>query len=77
MLTLNQLAVGEEASIVRVTEHHLQSRLTDMGLIAGQEVRVVLKAPLGDPIAIAVQDYVVSLRIAEAQLVEVSNLTND
>ena len=77
MLTLNQLAVGEEASIVRVTEHHLQSRLTDMGLITGQEVRVVLKAPLGDPIAIAVQDYVVSLRIAEAQLVEVSNLTND
>lgn len=77
MLTLNQLSVGEEASIVRVTEHHLQSRLTDMGLIAGQEVRVVLKAPLGDPIAIAIQDYVVSLRIAEAQLVEVSNLAND
>lgn len=77
MLTLNQLAVGEEATIVRITEHHLQSRLTDMGLIAGQEVKMILKAPFGDPIAIEVKDYVVTLRIAEAQLVEVSNLAND
>ena len=77
MLTLNQLAVGEEASIVQITEHHLQSRLAEMGLIAGQQIKMVLKAPLGDPIAVEVQDYVVTLRIAEAQLVEVSNLAND
>lgn len=77
MSTLNQLAVGKVASIVRVKEHHLQTRLTDMGLIAGQEVKLVLKAPFGDPIAVEVQDYIVTLRIAEAQLVEVTNLTND
>ncbi len=77
MITLNQLALGEAASVVRVTEHHLQSRLIDMGLIVGQELKVVLKAPFGDPIAVEVQDYVVTLRIAEAQLVEVSRTTNE
>ena len=77
MLTLNQLAVGDSASIVTVSEHHLQSRLTDMGLIAGQEVKLVLKAPFGDPIAVEVQDYVVTLRIAEARLVEVSKTAHE
>ena len=77
MLTLNRLTVGETASIVQIEEHHLKSRLIDMGLFEGQEVKVVLKAPLGDPIAVEVKDYVVTLRTAEARLVEVSKSVDE
>lgn len=77
MLTLNRLAIGETASVVDVAEHDLKSRLIDMGLFAGQEIKVILKAPFGDPIAVEVKDYVVTLRTAEARLVEVSKSTNE
>ena len=50
----------------------LGQRLVEMGLIAGAPVRLVRTAPLGDPLEIEVQDYLLSLRRAEARHVEVS-----
>jgi Fe2+ transport system protein FeoA len=44
----------------------------EMGLIAGKEVRVLFRAPFGDPIAIDVHGYVLSLRLDEAGLIQVN-----
>ncbi len=41
-----------------------------MGIFAGQEIRILFRAPLGDPIAIDMDGYVLSLRLSEARLVE-------
>jgi Fe2+ transport system protein FeoA len=43
----------------------------EMGLIKGKEITILFKAPLGDPIAIDVQGYVLSLRLDEAALIQV------
>jgi ferrous iron transport protein A len=45
-----------------------------MGLIAGAEVQVLRRAPLGDPLQIRLGDYELSLRSSEAELVEVTPL---
>lgn len=47
-------------------------RLMEMGLIQGVEVEVIRRAPLGDPMQVQVGDYQLSLRHAEADLVDVS-----
>lgn len=49
----------------------ISSKLLEMGLYDGQEVEVLFKAPFGDPIAVNVGGYVLSLRLAEAAMVEV------
>jgi ferrous iron transport protein A len=48
----------------------VQQRLLEMGVIEGAEVEMVRRAPLGDPLEIIVQGYHLSLRKAEAKLVE-------
>lgn len=49
-------------------------RLMEMGLVQGAEVRVIRRAPLGDPMQVQVGDYQLSLRQAEADLVDVVNV---
>ncbi len=73
LLTLDHLLVGQSATISNVASSLLTARLTEMGLYLGQHVKVLFKAPLGDPIAVQVGDYVVALRNAEARLVEVES----
>ena len=46
----------------------------EMGLIEGAEIQVVRRAPLGDPLHVRVGDYELSLRLAEADLIEVDAL---
>lgn len=48
----------------------LHQRLLEMGVMEGEEIEVVRQAPLGDPIEILIQGYHLSLRKAEARLVE-------
>ncbi|NUP89782.1 MAG: ferrous iron transport protein A [Candidatus Sumerlaeia bacterium] len=52
----------------------LQRRLMEMGLVPGTPVRVVRRAPLGDPIDLEVRGYHLSLRESEAGLIEVEAL---
>ena len=71
--TLDQLPPGTSARITRLrTSGPIGQRLAEMGLIEGEKIRVVRLAPLGDPLEIEVQDYLLSLRKAEARCVEVS-----
>lgn len=71
MRTLDKLKPGESGVVVTLHgEGAVQQRLLEMGVIEGAEVEMVRRAPLGDPLEIIVQGYHLSLRKAEAKLVE-------
>ncbi len=71
-MKLSELKTGETGVIVRVMGHGgFRKRIVEMGFIKGKSVEVVLNAPLHDPVKYKIMDYEVSLRRAEAELVEV------
>ena len=71
-MILADLKTGEKAVIVRVHGHgSFRKRLIEMGFIQGEEVKVVLNAPLKDPIEYEIIGYKVSLRREEAKQIEV------
>ena len=73
MRTLKTLKPGMEARVVRVHgEGALRRRIMEMGLTPGAPIRVRKIAPLGDPVEILVRGYALSLRKADAALVEIS-----
>jgi Fe2+ transport system protein FeoA len=69
---LSNIKNGEHAKILSIASSTLRVKLFEMGLLEGQHVRVLFRAPLGDPIAIDINGYVLSLRLDEAKLVTVS-----
>lgn len=72
MKTLKDLRIGESARVVRLHgQGAVRRRIMDMGITKGTTVRVRKLAPLGDPIEITVRGYELSLRKADAQMVEV------
>lgn len=72
MKTLRDTKVGETVKVVRLNgEGAVKRRIMDMGLTKGTEVYVRKVAPLGDPIEIHVRGYELSLRKADAEMVEV------
>ena len=74
--TLDKFAIGERGSVKIVTgERKIRRRLFDMGITPGVEIMLRKKAPLGDPIEIALRGYELTLRKAEANfvLMEVKN----
>ncbi len=71
-MTLDQVAIGEEARITKVGgEGELRCRLLDMGLIPRTAVRVQKVAPMGDPIEIQLRGYELTLRKEDAAKIEV------
>ena len=72
MKLLSQLAIGEKGTVCAVRgEGAVRRRLFDMGITPGAEVYLRKKAPLGDPIEIALRGYELTLRKAEAAQVEI------
>ena len=72
MKTLRQVKVGETVKVVKLHgEGAVKRRIMDMGLTKGAEVYIRKVAPLGDPIEITVRGYELSLRKADAQMIEV------
>ena len=72
METLNNLAVGESATIKKIgSVGQTRRRIMDMGLTKGVEVYIRKVAPLGDPIEVTVRGYELSLRKADAEQIEV------
>ena len=72
MKTLRDAKIGETVNVVKLHgEGAVKRRIMDMGLTKGVEVYVRKVAPLGDPIEITVRGYELSLRKADAQMVEV------
>lgn len=72
MKTLKQATVGETVKVVKLHgEGAIKRRIMDMGLTKGVEVCVRKVAPLGDPVEVTVRGYELSLRKADAEMVEV------
>ncbi len=68
MKTLKDVAVGEKATVRRLTgEGALKRRIMDMGVTKGVEIFVRKVAPLGDPMEVTVRGYELSLRKMEAE----------
>jgi ferrous iron transport protein A len=75
-VNLAALKPGERARITALgAAGPLRRRLMDMGVIAGESVRVVKIAPLGDPIEVSIKHYRLSLRTSEAQRITVEVTT--
>lgn len=72
MKTLKEVKIGETVSIVKVHgEGAVKRRIMDMGITKGIDVYVRKIAPLGDPIEVTVRSYELSLRKADAEMIEV------
>ena len=73
--TLKQLSIGESAVVTSVGgEGALRQHFLDMGLIPGTEVTVIKYAPMGDPMEIRLHGYELTLRLAEADRIEIEPL---
>ncbi len=72
MKTLREVKVGQTARVVKLHgEGALKRRIMDMGITKGVEIYVRKVAPLGDPLELNVRGYELSLRKADAELIEV------
>lgn len=72
MRTLRDVKVGETAKVVKLHgEGAVKRRIMDMGITKNTDVFVRKVAPLGDPIEINVRNYELSIRKADAEMIEV------
>lgn len=71
MATLREVKIGETVTVKRIHgEGALKRRIMDMGITKGVQIYVRKVAPLGDPIEVTVRDYELSLRKADAEMIE-------
>ncbi len=72
METLNKIKCGKSVTVLRINgQGAVKRRIMDMGITKGTTVYVRKTAPLGDPVEITVRGYELSLRKADAQMIEV------
>ena len=72
MNTLKQVKVGENAKVVKLHgEGAVKRRIMDMGITKGISVYIRKVAPLGDPVEVTVRGYELSIRKADAEMIEV------
>ena len=72
MKTLRDAAIGDTVKVVKLHgEGAVKRRIMDMGITRGTEVYVRKVAPLGDPLEVTVRGYELSIRKADAEMVEV------
>ena len=72
MKTLKEVKIGEKATVVRLHgEGAVRRRIMDMGITKGVEILVRKVAPLGDPIEVNLRGYELSIRKADAGMIEV------
>lgn len=73
MKTLKEIACGQTVTVKKLRgEGAVKRRIMDMGITKGVDVYVKKVAPLGDPVEVTVRGYELSLRRADAELIEVS-----
>lgn len=73
-ITLAQAIKGEQVIVASIVESDLKSKLMELGIIAGRELTVLFHAPFGDPIAVDMEGFVLSLRKSEAELITVMKI---
>ena len=72
MKTLREAKIGETVKVVKLHgEGAIKRRIMDIGITKGTEVYVRKVAPLGDPVEVTVRGYELSLRKADAEMIEI------
>ena len=72
MKTLRQVKIGDRVKVVKLHgEGAVKRRIMDMGITKGVEVYIRKVAPFGDPVEVTVRGYELSLRKADAEMIEV------
>jgi ferrous iron transport protein A len=75
MNTLREVPIGTTVKVVKLHgEGAVKRRIMDMGITKGVEVYVRKVAPLGDPMEVTVRGYELSIRKADAEMIEVTNI---
>ena len=73
--TLSDITNGSKVMVSEISQSKLRVKLMEMGVIKGRILTVLYRAPFGDPMAIDIDGYVLSLRKDEAGLVDVELMT--
>ena len=74
-MNLRELGIGQSARITKVGgKGALRQHFLDMGLIAGSEVTLIKLAPMGDPMELRLRGYELTLRLAEAEQIQIALL---
>ena len=74
-MTLRDVKIGKTVKVIKVGgEGAIRRRIMDMGITKGVEVYLRKVAPLGDPMEVTVRGYELSLRKADAEMIEVEKL---
>ena len=68
---LSEIKIGETAVIESFTDEFLKLKLMEMGCVPGEKVFLEQVAPLGDPICVKISGYTLSLRLNEAEHIQV------
>lgn len=77
-MTLNKLPMGKNAVITKVGgEGPLRCRLLDMGIIPKTKIVIRSVAPLGDPMEIRIREYTLTIRVEDAEKIEVEPLEEE
>ena len=72
MKTLRDIKVGQTAKVVKLHgEGAIKRRIMDMGITKGVEIQIQKVAPFGDPIELTVRGYQLSIRKADAEMIEI------
>ncbi len=72
MRTLKDAKIGETVKVVKLNgEGAVKRRIMDMGITKGVEIYIRKVAPLGDPVEVTVRGYELSLRKADAQMIDI------
>ena len=73
MRTLREAKIGETVQVVKIHgEGAVKRRIMDMGITKGVEVYIRKVAPLGDPVEVTVRGYELSIRKADAEMIEIA-----
>ena len=74
MRTLKEAKIGETVTVIKLRgTGPVKRRMMDMGIIKGVEVHIRKVAPLGDPVEVTVRGYELSLRKADAEMIEIAD----
>ena len=74
-MTLKDATVGSKVKVVKIEgQGVVKRRIMDMGITKGVEMNIRKVAPLGDPIEVSVRGYELSLRKADAQMIQVEKI---
>lgn len=74
-ISLNDLPIGENATVVRIEgDDQISRRLMEMGVVPGALVRMIKSAPFGDPLEVRVRGYHLAMRRNEADQITVEKI---